>query len=366
MLSPIFLLEGARIIVRSFRVKFKGVKKYKGDVKQICRQIIEDCWNGRYFQVSAGHFCEFYARDFGWCTHSLLNLGYKDKVIKTLDYALGIYSKNKRITTTIDPRGRILDVYTYSPDSLAYLMRSLRLANAKNLIKKYKPFLETEVKKFFDIVFDKDKGIVKENTFFSSMKDHSVRNSSCYNNIMVAMLSKELDKLKFENPFKEYNLKKIIKEKFWTGEYFLDDLSGNKFVAGDANIYPFWTGVFTDKKMLKSTINKIIEKKLDEPFPLKYSEERKGKKFTFIEKIFVPNYEGSAIWIHMGPLYLELLRKVNKTRYNLLIQRYKNLIEKHKNYLEVFNANGSIYKTFFYHTDESMLWAANFLDLMQK
>jgi len=365
MLNPIFLLEGLRIVKHSIKVKLKGIKKYKGNAKQICRQVIEDCWNGRYFQVSTGHFTEFYIRDFGWCTHSLLNLGYRDKVIKTLDYALNIYQKNNKITTTIDPRGRTIDIYRYSPDSLAFLMRSLRLAKAKNLIKKYKTFLNKEINKYFNIVFDKNTGLVKKNKFFSSMKDHAVRNSSCYNNIMVAVLSNELNLLNLKNPFKKYNLKKTIKDNFWTGTYFLDDLSGSRHVAGDANIYPFWTGIFTEKDMLKSAISKIIEKNLDNPLPLKYSEKRTGK-FTLWEKIFVPNYEGSVIWVHMAPLYLELLKKVNKNRYNLLINRYKQIIEKHKNYLEVFNPDKSPYKTLFYHADEGMLWAANFLDLIQK
>jgi len=150
----------------------------------------------------------------------------------------------------------------------------------------------------------------------------------------------------------------------WNGEYFYDDLNKENKVTGDANIYPFWTGVFKNKNMLKSAINKIIEKKLDNPFPLKYSEKRKGK-FTIIEKIFVPNYEGNVIWMHMCPLYLELLKKVNKNRYNLLTKRLINLIEKHKNYLEVFNPDQTPYKTFFYHADESMSWAANFLDIVR-
>jgi hypothetical protein len=365
MASPLIITEGIRIVLHSVKVKLKGTKKYKGHARQICRQIIEGCWNGRYFQTSTGHFNEFYMRDFGWCTHSLLNLGYRDKVIKTWDYALNIYQKHNKITTTIDPKARPLDIYRYSPDSLAFLMRSLRLAKAANLIKRYKPFLNNQINVYFSIVFDKNTGLVKKNKFFSSMKDHAVRNSSCYNNIMVAMLSNELNLLKLNNPFRKYNLKQTIKRHFWTGAYFLDDLSGSRHVAGDANIYPFWTGVFTEKDMLKSVVSKIIEKKLDEPFPLKYSEKRTGK-FTLWEKIFVPNYEGNVIWVHMAPLYLELLKKVNKDRYNLLIHRYKQLIEKHKNYLEVFNQDKSPYKTLFYHADEGMLWAANFLDLIQK
>jgi hypothetical protein len=193
------------------------------------------------------------------------------------------------------------------------------------------------------------------------MKDQAIRDSSCYNNVMSAMLSKELNNLKLNNPFKKYNLKKIIKKNFWTGNYFLDDLSGNKYIAGDANVFPFWTGIFNDKKMLKSCIKEIRKEGLDKPFPLKYTKKNVSKK-NFVS-FLVPNYESNTIWMHMGLLYVQLVKKIDKKLFNKYFRTYTKLIKKHKNFLEVFNLNGTPYQSPFYYCDESMLWAANYLAL---
>ncbi len=356
--------EAWRIFKRSRYVKKHGVKKYKGNAKKICKQIVKDCWNGKYFQVSAGHFSEFYIRDFGWCVDSLLKLGYDKKVKKTLAFVMSVYSK-QGLKTTITPSGKSIDIFNYAPDSLAFLVRILRVAKAKDLIKKYKSFLIKETNKFHNLVIDKKIGLVKENKKFSSMKDEAKRKSSCYDNIMAAMLSDELDKLKLYNPLKKYDFKKLIKHMFWNGKYFIDDLRGNKeIVAGDANIFPFWSKVFTDAEMLKKAVSKIQEARLDEHFPLKYTnkEDSKKVKMNFAEK-FVPNYERDSIWMHMGPLYVQMIKRIDKKKAKEYKNKYKEMIEKHHNFLEIFDRNGNPYKSRFYYTDESMLWAANYLVL---
>ncbi len=366
MINRDYISEGFRILKRAVSVQINGIKRYPGNAEDICQQIVNDCWNGRYFQTSIGHFCEFYTRDFGWCTYSLLRLGYKEEVVKTLDYALTFFEKHQKITTTITPSGKPINVFHYSPDSLPFLLRSLRLAKADFLVEKYKDFLDKEIIKYYDVVLDKEKGIVKENVKFSSIKDHFNRQSSLYDNIMLCLLSEEINKSKlFENPFKNYNFKKIIKEKFWTGSYFLDDLSGSRHIAGDANVFPFYLGIFDDKNMLKKAIEKIIDAKLDEPFPLKYTNQQ-IKSTQKLMELLTPNYEGTAIWTHLGPMYLSLLKKVNKNRYTILVEKYDDVIEKYGNYLEVFNPNGSVYRTPFYYSDEGMLWAANYLVLINK
>jgi GH15 family glucan-1,4-alpha-glucosidase len=89
----ILVSESARMVLRRIRVSLKGVKQYSGNSEQICEQIIKDCYTKEknYFMVSQGHFCEFYARDFGWCSEALLDLGYEQEVLNTLDYALGVF-----------------------------------------------------------------------------------------------------------------------------------------------------------------------------------------------------------------------------------------------------------------------------------
>ena len=119
-------LEAARIFSRRVKVKLKGMPKYSGDADSICLQIIRDCYNKEkdYFMTSNGHFCEFYARDFGWCTEALLSLGYRQEVVNTLGYALSVYSKKKKITQSISPQGWPFTFPNkYSPDALAFLIQ---------------------------------------------------------------------------------------------------------------------------------------------------------------------------------------------------------------------------------------------------
>mgnify|MGYP006414757199 FL=1 len=82
--------------------------------------------------------------------------------------------------------------------------------------------------------------------------------------------------------------------------------------------------------------------------------------------ILASNYEGNAIWMQWGLLYLEVVKMVDKKLLNKYLQIYSNLIEKHGNYLEVFNPDGSIYSSPIYYCDESMIWCAGYLGLMKK
>jgi len=361
-MKPIFLRKGLSIFNRSLKVRFKGIRKYNGNAKQMLRQAVDDCWNKRFFQASAGHFSCFYVRDFGISVQALLNLGYRDKVVKTLGFALDSYSGNNKVTTTIN-HGYVLDFPYYTPESVAYLIHSIKLADAKELLLKHKFFLEKEIRKAFFNSFDADTGLIKKNAYFSSMKDNALRSSSAYNNSMIAMLSNDIDYLGLYNPFKSYNFKKIIKDNFWTGNYFLDDLSGLDYVSGDANVFPYWTGLFDSKKMIKLSFEAIQQDGLDKPFPLKYTKEKVGK-YLLLNSILVPNYEGNTIWTNLGQCFIDVVKKIGRERE--YIGQYIKNVEKYRNYLEVFNPDGTPYRTLFYYSDEAMLWSAMLLDSINK
>ncbi|RMF55034.1 hypothetical protein D6745_03375 [Candidatus Woesearchaeota archaeon] len=354
--------EGLRFAKRALK---PGFRKYKGNAEEICRQIVRDCWNGSYFQVSAGHFTGFYMRDFGWCAESLLKLGYKDKVRKTLANVLMIYKGQGRLTTMITPEKKAVDVFAISPDTIAYLFRSLRLAKARELVREHEDFLAEQVNYYFSKCFDTERGMIKTGVSLSSMKDHLRRESSTYNNCMIAMLSTDIDYFKMPNPFREFDIKKNIKENLWNDEggFFYDDLRRLNYVAGDANVFPFFCGVFDSKKILRRCIGVIRREGLDKPFPLKYTKFRLKKYEIAPVKWLTPNYEGTSIWSHMAMPYIKLVKKIDLDLYKKYKEAYSKIIEKHGNYLEVFEPNGRPYKRLLYKTDESMLWAANYLTL---
>ncbi|MBI4454261.1 hypothetical protein HY636_06475 [Candidatus Woesearchaeota archaeon] len=414
-----------------FKRRLKGIKSiktYLGNEKEICCQIIKNCFNGEFFQASAGNFACFYIRDFGMCINSLLTLGYKKEVESTLAFALKTYAEHGKITTTITKitttstkitttitrtitkngkcaqdksidgkyandksvSGKCADYFNIAPDSLAFLLYSLRIAkdkkitNNKALVLEYKQFLEKEIKRYFEIIVDKNTGLVRKG-YFSSIKDHAIRNSSCYDNCMLAMISREADKLRLENSFKKFDYPALIKKHFWHENdknnmkkgryqkegYFKDDLD-NDIPTGDANVFPYWCGIFDcaseDKEMAKSSIKAIQENKLDQPFPLKYFSNANYGRFLFLPSLFARNYEGNTIWMHLGLCYLDVIAMADRKLFNIYLNqclnKYKELIKTHKNFLEVYNADGTVYTTPFYLCDDSMLWCSKFLELV--
>jgi hypothetical protein len=360
--------EAARMFLRRIDVAFNGTEQYGGSAEKICSQIIKDCYDQKkdYFMTSSGHFCEFYCRDFGWCTQSLIGLGYRNEVISTLAYALQAFKRHGRVEQSINPKGKAFTFPSnkYSPDALAFLVHSLRLANAAYLVNKYKRFLDEEIKKYYELVIDHSTGLVRKDESFSSIKDYSVRRSSCYDNCVTGMLAQDLAQIKvLDNPFAKhgYDYSRLLMNHFWAGEYFLDDLSGDKRICGDANYMPFWTGIITDKKILAKAIASVRKEGLDKPFPLRYTAKRHEKQKMIPLELLAGDYERGTVGAHLGMMYIKVAAMHNPGLARKYLLQYKEKIEENHNFLEVYDTHGKPFKTLLYYSDESMLWAANYL-----
>tara|TARA_Y100000310_G_scaffold338626_1_gene428772 strand:- start:811 stop:1893 length:1083 start_codon:yes stop_codon:yes gene_type:complete len=354
-----YITEGTRHLFVSLKNRISP-KKYDGNAKSICQEIVKDCWNGRFFQTSTTNFTQFWARDFGWCVGSLIKLKYEKEVQQTVRYALNRYKHYNKVTTTITPGGKPFDFPVPAVDSLPWLIHAVKASKVS--YHSFKPFLNREIQKFYDYFIDENTGLVKPHLHVSSMKDFTVRKSSCYDNCMVALLAKNLKGMKLNNPFTKFNYPQMIKKHFWNGHYFYDDLAKKHYVAGDANIFPFVLGIIGEKEMMKSAVKQIQAAKLDEPWPLKYTQDRRNIEFIWQEKL-MRNYESDSIWMHMGPLYVKLVQQVDRGLASKYKKKYKEVIEKHQNFLEVFNTNGKPFSSFPYYTSSGMLWAANYLTL---
>ncbi|MBI2449913.1 MAG: hypothetical protein HYV47_00050 [Candidatus Nealsonbacteria bacterium] len=351
---------------RARRVNKYGFNQISGNAESICRYIVKNCWNGYYFFTSTGHFRQFWIRDFAICVEALVGLGYKEEVSKTLNFVLNIFNTNNVITTCLTPEGQPLDVFNDSPDSLPLLLTSIRLSKSYDLLVRYENFIRKQTEIYYNSVFDKLTGLVKKNKTFSEMGDSTIVSSSCYNNCMLALLSDELTKMNLFNPFAGLNFKENIKKHFWTGDYFLDDLSGRDYVAGDAQVFPFWCNIIKDENMLDKALLSIKKAGLEQPMPLKHANKQAKNKVVFPLNLILKDYQGDSIWMNIGLCYLDVLKKFNKKEllHNYLAL-YKKSIEENKTFLELFNSDGSLYKKFHYVADEGMLWAAKYLFLVE-
>ena len=367
--NKILLREGMKMLKR--RRNKKDFHRFQGEPRDICYKIAEQCWNGRYFSASLGHFSSFYMRDFGMSVEALLHMGYGSQVNKNLEYILRVHKKHNAVTTTITDEGHPVDIFHYGSDSLPYLIRSLRIARQYPLIREYHDFLEKKVQEYYDTIFDEEKQIVKENINLSTMKDNFNRKSSLYANCFAAMLSMELLKLKenkiyIHNPFFKWNYKKVIKDRFWVGTHFLDDISQHHYIAADANTIPFFFDIYEDKNMLHSAIHTLIGEKLDIPIPAKYTRKPIKEKENQLTSFLAPNYQGDTCWTNLGLMYMTVVGKSNRLMLKKYIDHYLEIIEEHGNLLEVFDSRGKPYMTRFYKCDEGMLWSSMFFQLLDQ
>ena len=336
-------------------------KKYPGNAQQICKQIVADCWNGRFFQTSTGHFSQFWTRDFGLSTQALLALNYHHEVHQTLRYALNHFKDQGKITCAIAPNGKPFDFPKYAVDSLPWLIHSIKLA--KFPYYSYKEFLNKEIKRFFHLVINSDTGLVRPDVHFSSLKDQAIRRSSCYDNCMAGLMAKDLSQMKnLLNPLDKYDYPSLLLRHFWNGHYFYDDLRKQEYVAGDANLFPFLFRLCIDKPMLEAVVHAIRSNELDKPFPLKYTKDRTNIEFIW-QEVFARNYESNAVWMHMGPLYVKIVKEIDPQLAAEYKEKYLKLIESHGNFMEVFTSEGKPFSSPFYYADQGMLWAANYLML---
>jgi hypothetical protein len=244
---------------------------------------------------------------------------------------------------------------------------SIRLSGGFDLLSKYKGYFDRQTKIYYDTVFDEKTGLVKKYKIFSEMRDSIISNSSCYNNCMLALLSDELTKLNLANPFAGLNIKETIIKQFWTGDYFLSDLFGLSYVAGDAQVFPFWCGVTDDENMLNKAIISISKAGLDRPLPLKYVSKDIKNRVIFPNSLVLNDYQGDSIWMNIGLCYLDVLEKFDKKE---ILQNwlavYKWHIEENKTFLELFKSDGGLYKKYYYVADEGMLWASKYLYLVKE
>ncbi len=351
--------EALRIFRRARYFHKRPFPRYKGTPEQICRKIIDRCWNGTYFQTSAGHFSGFYIRDFGICAESLCRLGYKDKVQKTLQYALNRYSSYYRLTTTITPSHKIVDIFRYAPDSLAFLLHALRVSGSDELVEIYRPYLEHEADRFMQTAIQMETGFIRPKKF-SSFKDHSARQSCCYDHCMAGMISQELDAQGLSNPLRQFDYKKMIKLNFWNSKYFAETRE-NDSLTSDSNIFPFWCRIFDDKEMFKRSMAEIIKQKLDHPYPVRYSNDRFRAFFPM--NLVLGDYEQKTAWIHMGLCLMDVAARFDTALARKYLDIHTGLINKYRNFLECYDPDGRPYRRWNYVCDDSMIWASKYLAL---
>jgi hypothetical protein len=332
---------GINVAVRSMWRRLFGWKRYEGSAPEICAAVVEDCWTGRFFAGSAGHFKQFWTRDLAMSTPALCRLGHRDRVVRSWEWGLERFDRAGRITTTIFNGRYPRDVYAYACDSLPLMLWALQRAGAEHLVDRHRAFITREVERFREIVFDPGLGLARTEGYFSGPRDCMTGRSTVFANTMIALLARLLGELGLPNPFTDHDLVGAMWQHHWMGDHFRDSLCRD-IPSGDANVRGF-----------------------TRPLPLRYFPTRLPEAELTVPRLATPNYQGDPSWMQLGAAYLKVLGQVDRPQMEWHRANVAKMIERDRNYLEVYTTDGQPYagRAFLYQADEGMIWAAMYLDL---
>ncbi|MDQ3148561.1 MAG: hypothetical protein M3Q38_01365, partial [Chloroflexota bacterium] len=239
------------------------------------------------------------------------------------------------------------------------------------LLERHRPWLEGEVRHFMDQVVDPKTGLVRSDRKYSAHRDTIVNRCNAFGNSMVALLAMTLVDLGWDvpDPMKLLALapQSILLDHFWDPRGFFRDSPGDTTPSGEGNIWPFWAGVITDPSVLRQALDTLEERGYADPYPLKYEPVRKPEIEPWFVRTFMPDYQGATVWTSLGSMYLQLLHSLHPGQARLEMDRYVAWIERDGTFWEVIDdETGERYSsTLLTHSDESMLWSAIFLDLLE-
>lgn len=383
--------------------------------------IISDIHSLRYdprklLLISGDHFNGLFVRNLGVFYYPMLDhmiesteqdwQNKQEVYLQTVAYALGVFEKEPKLTTTIVPMGpysaTCVDFYAYPSDSLYGILYALAaLANHENaapyaygpskhqldtspatkrLIEQYRDTVIELYDEYRSTVLDPGTGIVRRNVHLSGAKDITRRYSAFYDNVIYWKTTELAMKLGIITADKQYllELKSSIIKTFWLEKegYFLEDLSDEglekKYYSSD------WLIVLTtrfldplDKKesvYYQRSVSYIQKQKIDKPFAIKYQQDTRAHRQFFAVRLAVASYGGDAIWSFWGMEYIKVLTLLFKytgddsyarsAKYH--IDAYEKKMKQYAGFPEVYGPDGTLLQTPLYRSIRQTGWVIGF------
>lgn len=384
-------------------------------------EIITDIHTLRYnpdklLLISGDHFNGLFVRNLGVFYYPMLDRSLPGTLndwhdreavyLQTVAFALGVFHKNPKLTTTIVSMGpyaaTCINFYAYPSDSLFGILYALATLNgtesaqphaykkarrrldtidaAHVLIDTYHETLETLYAGYRAHVFDDETHLIKQTVHLSGAKDITRRYSAFYDNVVfwkTSQLAMKIGIIPYDEAFLA-KLKQTILDTFWLEDegYFLEDLSDEgqreKYYSSDWLIV-LSTGFLDitnkrERRYYTRSIDYIQANKIDQPFAIKYQNDTRAHRQFFVVRMAVASYGGDAIWSFWGMEYIKTLTLLAKqtddkkyaeaAKYHL--DAYEATMLRDGGFPETYDAKGALLKTPFYQSIRQTGWVIGF------
>lgn len=366
--------------------------------------------------TSGDHFSALFVRNLGVFYYPTLDTHipctepqWHDRqlvYLQTLAYALGVFNKQRDLTTTIVPTGRrsatCVNFYAYPSDTLygmLYALASLldkesarpihygsiahpldTVPAAQVLHDTYSTSLAGHYARYRDKVFDEAQGLVDRHVRMSGAKDITKRTSAFYDNVVfwrTTQLAMKLGLTPRDDAFLA-ELKARILETFWLEEegYFLEDLSREgrtgKYYSSDWLIVLATGFLSVDKPSERHYFVRSVEyiraMGIDRPFAIKYQHETRAHRQFAAVRLVVASYGGDSIWSFWGMEYIKVLlalaQKTGEQWYreeaDYHIAQYEAAMVEYGGFPELYDAEGRMLQTTLYRSVRQTGWVIGF------
>lgn len=388
---------------------------------QTVDEIIDKIYHLRFdpsklLLTSGDHFSSLFVRNLGVFYYPTLDTQLASSeqhwhnrqlvYLQTLAYALGVFDKTADLVTTIVPIGRLratcVNFHSYPSDTLYGMLyglaallgkESARPADystdywqlsttdaAKLLLKTYGDSLSRHYARYREYVFDERLSLINPAVTMSGAKDITKRQSSFYDNVVfwkTTQLAMELGLIPKDRKFLAA-LKQRILATFWLEDegYFLEDLSAegkqHKYYSSD------WLIVLathfldplnpTERVYFERSVAYIRDKKIAQPFAIKYQHETRAHRQFAIVRLAVASYGGDSIWSFWGMEYIKTLLSLHRVTHNkeyldeadFHIGKYESTMKRDHGFPEVYDASGNLLQTPLYRSIRMTGWVIGF------
>jgi hypothetical protein len=378
LLHPAVVAMGLGVAAVRLRRAVAGQRRYEGSAEDILRAGLEACWNGEYLTASPGTYRHFWTRDLGFAAPALVRLGdpWPDRLRSSLEWALDAWQRRgSHVTTTIAPFLRWpVDVFDYGVDSLPLLVASLRALGAEGgaLAREHADWLAGEIRHYVEHVIAPETGLVRSDRAFSAHRDTFRNGSTAYANTMVAVLARDVaetgwgpDLLSrhFLDDAGKTDWSLPLRRHFWLGDRFRDRL-GTDATSGEANVWPFYSGLVDDRSMQASALQTLRREGFATPYPLKFEVDHRTDGQLWAFRVWSADYQTTTSWSSLGSIYVSLLRELDPAAAEAELGRMRELIERDGTFWEVLDSRGRPWQSAsrLSISDQSMLWGAILLE----
>jgi hypothetical protein len=390
-LRPALLGMGLHVAAVRVRRAVFGYVRHEGTAEEILRAGLERCWSGEYLTASPGHYRQFWTRDQGFAAPALVRLGtpWSERLLSSVAWAMDTWRRRgSHVSTTINPLLRApVDIFDYGIDSLPLLLSSLRALErsggtvaegAAALAHEHGAWIAAEVEHFVASAVDPATGLVRSDQHFSAHRDTFRNGSTAYANAMVGLLGRTVAETGWGPDLLSRHFRpdmggdapdwgSLLRRHFWAGAGFRDRL-GVDATSGEANLWPFFTGLIEDRDMQATALATLQRDGFTAPYPLRFQATHASEGIMPLFRMWSPDYQTTTSWTSLGSIYLSLLSEVDPVAAAAELDRMRRLIERDGTFWEVLDGRGQPWRSRsgVSVSDVSMLWGAILLETLER